>query len=176
MGIIFSIPEFQPNWKVHTSNNIDKKNPLVWAFRVVLILFREKRIIDIISYSSSMGCHHLYYQFIISRSDPVISERNKFYLNGLGGLIWYTGDASQTSRCECRWLADGWVAGWIFSESSLVDGWWWLVVMLCCCWWRWCQCPEVQGICLSRKFTNRLVLQPQVVKKVVQIIRHAHLG
>ena len=38
--------------------------------------------------------------------------------------------------------------------------------------WR---CPEIQGICLSRKLPNGLIFQPQIVDKMVQIIGHSHL-
>ena len=47
----------------------------------------------------------------------------------------------------------------------------------CCCCIHICICSPgvLQGVRLSRKFSNRSVLQPQVVDEVVKIVAHPHL-
>ena len=49
------------------------------------------------------------------------------------------------------------------------------IILLVMTGWCWFGCPEIQGICLSRKLSNRLVFKPQIVDEMVQIIGYPHL-
>ena len=106
-------------------------------------------------------------------TQKVLTSSLPWLLVGRPGQIYKKGLFSFPMLAEAKiWTPNGWTN--IFKKRGKADKFCHFnvsaVFHICIC------SPGVlQGVRLSRKFSNRSVLQPQVVDEVVKIVAHPHL-